>query len=151
MKTPAYSGDAARLVAHAQRGIALIEALVAVALLAIGLLGAIGMQARSHAALADTGMRAEATIAADKLLGVMASDQANLASYALAAGAVPGARLKPWYDETRKNIAGAVIEVTLGAVAASGPAKVTIRIGWTRKANTAANSHTVVSYIAKAT
>jgi len=131
-----------------RRGIALVEALVAVVLLAVGLLGAIGMQARSYSALADTGMRAEATMAADKLIGVMAFDQANLASYALASGAAPGARIRPWYDETRAHIPGAVISVALVPAAAS--TRVTIRIGWTRKSGEAGYSHTITSYIANA-
>lgn len=132
------------------RGIALLEALVAIALLAIGLLGAIGLQARSYSALADTGMRAEATIAADKLLGVMAADQANLAAYALANGGTVGVRLKPWYDETRAHIPGAGIVVAVAPVAGTGRTQVTVTISWMRKANTAANQHSIVSYIANA-
>ena len=57
------------MIARRQRGMALIESIVAAVLLAIGVLGAVGMQARSTSALADAGMRAEATIAADRLLG----------------------------------------------------------------------------------
>jgi len=131
-------------------GIALLEALVAIALLAIGLLGAIGLQARSYSALADTGMRAEATIAADKLLGVMAADQANLNAYALAQGGTVGARLKPWYDETRTLIPGAGVSIAVAPVSGTNRTQVTVTISWTRKANTAANQHSIVSYIANA-
>jgi type IV pilus assembly protein PilV len=137
--------------AAAQGGIALIEALVAVVLLAVGLLGAIGLQARSYSALSDSGMRAEATIAADKLIGVMATDQANLAAYALASGATPGTRIQPWYAETRSHIPGAGIVVALAPVAGTTRTKVTITISWARKANTPANSHSVISYISSAT
>lgn len=140
----------AGLPARLQRGIALIEALVAVALLAVGLLGAIGLQARSQSALADTGMRAEATIAADKLIGIMASDQPNLAAYALSAGATPTSRLQPWVSETRARIPGAGLLVAVAPVAGTSRTQVTVTISWTRKANTAANSHSVVSYIASA-
>lgn len=141
---------APRIPRRAQHGIALLEALVAIALLAIGLLGAIGLQARSYSALADTGMRAEATMAADKLLGVMATDQANLNAYALAQGGTVGVRLKPWYDETRANIPGANVTIAVAPVSNTGRTQVTITISWTRKANTAANQHSIVSYIANA-
>lgn len=133
---------------RAEQGIALLEALVAIALLAIGLLGAIGLQARSYSALADTGMRAEATIAADKLLGVMAADQANLSAYALDTGGTVGLRLKPWYDETRAHIPGAGVKIAVTPVSGTGRTQVTVTISWARKANTAANQHSIVSYIA---
>lgn len=132
-------------------GIALVEALVAVVLLGVGLLGVIALQARSYSALSDTGMRAEATIAADKLLGIMAADQANLAAYALAAGAAPNSRLSPWYTETRGHIPGAAVKVELAPVAGTSRTRVVITISWARNANTAANQHVITSYIANAT
>jgi type IV pilus assembly protein PilV len=135
---------------RAARGIALIEVLVAVVLLGIGLLGAVGLQARSYSALADTAMRAEATIAADKLIGVMTTDQANMAAYARAAGGTVGPRLLPWYTETMARIPGAVITVAVTAAAAPEPARVAVTIGWTRKSGGQANTQTVTSYLAPA-
>lgn len=134
-----------------QRGIALVEAMVAVVILALGLLGTIAMQARSYSALADTGMRAEATMAAEKLVGLMTTDQANLAAYALASGATPSARLKPWYDETRAHIPNAQIAVALSPAAGTNGTQVVVTIGWTHKAGTASASHRVAAYIAQST
>lgn len=135
-----------RLPASAVRGIALIEALVAIVILGLGLLGTVGLQARSYSALADSGMRAEATMAAEKLIGTMSTDQANLTDYVLAAGATPSDRLKPWYDETRAHIPGATMQVDVGA--APNGSRVAITIGWTRRAGTAPNVHRVSAYIA---
>ncbi len=132
-----------------RQGMALIEALVAAVLLAIGLIGVIGLQARSQGALADAGMRAEAVIAANRLLGTMALDQANLSGYALAASGTPGARLQPWVDETRAHIPGAAMLVTVGA-AADGRRRVAVTISWARKSGTASNTHSVVAYLAPA-
>ena len=140
-----------RIPRRHQAGIALLEALVAVVLLGVGLLGVVGLQARSYSALADTSMRAEATMAADKLLGVMAADQANAAAYAMAMGGQPGSRLQPWYDETRRQIPGAGIKVEVAQVANTTRTRVTITIAWARKANTAANQHVITSYLAAAT
>lgn len=137
------------MIARRQRGMALIEAIVAAVLLAVGLLGAIGLQARSTSALADAGMRAEATIAADKLLGMMAVDLPNAGDYALAAGAQPSARLQPWYDDTRARIPNA--QVVIAVVPATGRTRVAITISWTRKTGAAQNAHRVVSYLAAAT
>jgi type IV pilus assembly protein PilV len=137
------------MIARRQQGMALIEAIVAAVLLAVGLLGVIGMQARSMSALADTGMRAEATIAADKLLGMMAVDLPNAAAYALAAGATPTPRLQPWVDDTRARIPNA--QVVIAVTPVTGRTRVEVTISWTRKTGAAQNAHRVVSYLATAT
>jgi type IV pilus assembly protein PilV len=149
MKIPSQPGR--------QRGIALIEVLIAIVLLGIGVLGTIGLQARSYSALADTGMRAEATMAAEKLVGTATNDMPNLAAYALAAGGTPSATLRPWFDETRLRIPGASIVVAVVAPTVSAPGTIKVTIGWMRKKGSgsitdAANSgtHTVTSYLAPA-
>jgi type IV pilus assembly protein PilV len=134
---------------RATRGIALIEALVAILILALGLLGTVGLQARSYAALADTGMRAEATMAAEKLIGTMTTDQANLNTYALAAGDPCGTRLLPWCNETRAHIPNATCRVA-PALKTDGT-RVMITIGWSRRAGTAPNRYSVSAYIAQST
>lgn len=131
-----------------QGGVALLEALLAAVLLAIGLLGTIGLQARAYGALSDASLRAEATIAAEKLLGVMSTDQDNLDAYRLAASATPGTQLADWYAETRTNIPGAQIVVGVDTAAGAGPSEVDITISWTRRAGTPANAHRITSYIA---
>jgi type IV pilus assembly protein PilV len=137
--------------ARRQHGIALIEALLAAVLLAIGLLGTIGLQARSQSALADAGMRAEATIAAEKLFGIMATDQDNLAAYALDSGGKPGPLLAGWYAETRTRIPNAVITVQVTAAAGTTSTAVAIAILWTRKLGDQQNGHRITSYIARST
>jgi type IV pilus assembly protein PilV len=144
MKSPVKIG-------RRQAGIAMIEVLVAIVLLGIGVLGTIGLQGRSYSALADTGMRAEATMAAEKLIGVVTNDQANLSAYALAAGGTPSATLKPWYDETRTRIPGAEVTVAVVAPVTTAPGQVTVTIQWTRKTGSPKSRHTVTSYIAPAT
>jgi len=131
-----------------QGGLALIEAIVAVVLLGIGLLGAVGMQARSTSALADTGMRAQATLAAESLLGTMAVDVANAGDYALAVNGTPTARLLPWYNATRAQIPGAQIVIVV--TPAANRTAVDVKITWSRKANTPQNTHRVVAYLSAA-
>lgn len=128
-----------------QRGIALLEALIAVVILAIGLLGTIGLQARSYSALADAGMRAEATIAADRLVGIMSNDVANLANYQVALDATAPAALAPWAAETAAAIPGARYRVTV--VPEAQRTRVDIEIHWRRKRGDADNQHLVTAYI----
>jgi type IV pilus assembly protein PilV len=131
-----------------QQGIALLEALIAAFILAIGLFGTIGLQARAYSALSDAGMRAEATIAAEKLLGMMTTDQANLNAYKLVLNGTRTERLEPWYVETRTSIPGAVIVISVDPAPGTSSNKVAISISWTRKHNAPTNTHRVTSYIA---
>jgi type IV pilus assembly protein PilV len=133
------------------RGIALIEALVAILILALGLLGTVGLQARSYAALADAGTRAEATMAAEKLIGTMTTDQANLNAYAVTAGGACGTRLLPWCNETRAHIPNATLQVDVAPALNTDGTRVVITIGWTRRAGTASNRYSVSAYIAQST
>ena len=136
---------------RSQSGIALLEALLAAVILAIGLLGTIGLQARAYSALSDAGLRAEATIAAGKLLGVMNTDLANLADYRLAAGAPPSTRLAPWHAETRRLIPGATIVIGVTVATPTAPATVDIAISWRRTSATPLNTHRITSYFAGST
>ncbi len=136
---------------HQQRGIAMIESLIAILILGIALVGTLGLQARSVAALSDAGLRAEATIAANQLLGIMNTDIANAASYAVAKAATPGERLAPWYAEVRARIPGATIEVGVSPTEGTTRTEVDIVIGWQRTTDSQVNQHRVTSYLSPAT
>lgn len=130
-----------------QRGIALLEALLAIVILGIGLLGAVGMQARAVSALSDAGQRAEATLAANRLVGIMNADNVSAFDYATAAGAAPSARLSPWHAETLAAIPAATIGVAVAPAGGNG-SRVDVSIAWTRKAGDPANTHRVSFYLA---
>jgi type IV pilus assembly protein PilV len=137
-----------------QRGIALLEAMIATVILAIGLLGTIGLQARAYSAMNDASMRAEATIASEKLFGLMTTDFANLSLYAMAAGSTPNAVLTNWVDEVKGTatnpgtVPGATISVAVTANSGGTTSTaVTVKISWTRKAGGPVNTNTMTSYL----
>ncbi|WP_432378401.1 type IV pilus modification PilV family protein [Duganella sp. P38] len=132
-----------------QRGIALLEAMLAIVILGIGLLGTVGMQARAYSALADAGMRAEATLASEKLIGVMSADVASINLYNLAENGAPNTRLAAWAQETKTAIPGAVLAVTVADQPAMNRYQIDISIRWQRKARSEVNQHRVTSYIAR--
>lgn len=127
----------------------MLEALIAIVILAIGLLGTVGLQARSYSALSDASMRAEATMAAEKLLGLMSNDVANISSYALTEGGGGTAAVAPWLAETTAQMPGALVSVRLTPQTARTMVEITIR--WTRKTGSAENKHVLTSYVAGAT
>jgi type IV pilus assembly protein PilV len=73
---------AAASVRLGQQGVALIEALIAMLIFAVGLIGALKVQADSAVRSRDALYRAEASVLAHEIIGTMWTDQANLASYA---------------------------------------------------------------------
>jgi type IV pilus assembly protein PilV len=132
-----------------QGGIALLEAMLAIVILGIGLLGTVGLQARAYSALSDAGARADATLAAEKLIGIINADLPNVSSYNLAENGTPNAQLAGWALETRKNIPGAILFVQVQDQPAQNRYQVDISIRWQRKAKSEPNRHRVTSYIAR--
>lgn len=57
-----------------QAGVMIIEAMVAMIIFAIGILGLVGLQARMNTAVIESKYRAEAALLADELIGTMWSD-----------------------------------------------------------------------------
>lgn len=133
-----------------QEGVALLEAMIATVVLAIGLLGTIGMQARAYSAINDAGQRAEATIASQKLLGLMSTDVTNLAGYATASCTGAPALLTVWCAETINAIPGATVGVAVVPLATGSSTAVTVTIGWQLKAGSAgtANRSVMTAYLA---
>jgi type IV pilus assembly protein PilV len=68
-----------------QRGIGLIDALVALSMLAFGMLGMTRMQGRLITQGSDVQMRLTASRAVEELLGMVLADSANAACYTLPA------------------------------------------------------------------
>ena len=67
----------------AQRGLMLIEALVAIAIFSFAILGIVGLQATAIRAVRDADYRAKASLFANQLVGRMWVDRYNVPTYAL--------------------------------------------------------------------
>lgn len=135
------------ILTKTQRGVALLEALIAVVLLAIGLIGTVGLQARAQATLAQADVRAEAAIATDRLLALMSSDLQDdkIPGYAKTeAGAAP-AVIDAWHKEVQKRIPDALVTVAVEKTLYWY--KVDVVIKWTRRKGDPQNEHAVTSYI----
>jgi type IV pilus assembly protein PilV len=76
---------------NSQRGTSLIEVLVTMVILAFGLLGAAGLQARLQLADMEAYQRAQALILADDIASRIATNRAHAAAYVTGAGNPLGA------------------------------------------------------------
>lgn len=131
-----------------QEGIALLEALIAIVILGIGLLGAVGMQANAIAALNDAGVRSEATLAVSKLAGIMSTDVGNVSQYAFnsGTGGTPSPSLQLWHQETVANIPNATVVIAPGA--GGDPTRVDVTISWKRKLTGPTDTHKITFHVA---
>ena len=89
-----------------ERGYVLLEALVALLIFSLGLLGMIGFQAASTRIATDSRFRTEAAILADELISKMAVDKRAVVvsqyAYDSAAGG-GGASADDWFTKRVKN------------------------------------------------
>ena len=109
-----------------QRGIALIEALVAILIFSTGVLGIVGLQASMKRAQGAAMFRAVATNLANELMGTMWSDIPHLAQYDTASDRCDAyAPCLAWKTKVETGLPGGN-----PVVAAPGDGSVTITIAW---------------------
>lgn len=138
-----------------QSGVALLEALVAILIFSIGLLGLVSLQARAIATTSDAKYRSDAAFLANKIIGVMWGDKANLATYSSGgagnicdAGAISAnPNVIAWLNEVSAALPGAATNRQRIIVdAASG--QVSIAICWLTSPNaTSYHKHEVSARI----
>lgn len=124
----------ARRTRRAQRGIALIEAMVGIMIFAFGVLGMVGLQASMTRAQTASKFRADASNLANELVGLMWSDApANQLRYASAAcPSYP--RCQEWLDKVGKLLpsGASTVKVTLvsPATATSQIYEAEVSVSW---------------------
>jgi Tfp pilus assembly protein PilV len=117
------------------RGVGLLDALVAMAILAFGMLGMTRLQARMVAQATETQSRVTAMQLADELLNSALVDTANAACYTLPpAGACGNATAKAaatdWETRSKAVLPGAP---SAGAVLDAATGRMTVTLTWTGK------------------
>lgn len=106
------------------RGVALIEALVAMLLFSIGILAAVGLHAAMVKNQTNTSLRSDASNLASEAIGVMWSDAANVALYA-GDSCAAHARCRELQDKAQKRLPAGVLDISLDGVAS------TVVVRWT--------------------
>lgn len=112
---------------NAQRGIALIEALIAILLFSLGVLALAGMQASMTKNVTQSKLRGEASYLANQLIGQMWVDQANLANYAIASDActvTSNTKCTSWLSSVATTLPDGGAEVTVNGSA------VAVTVSW---------------------
>jgi type IV pilus assembly protein PilV len=118
-------------VPRAERGVALLEALVSILIFSIGILAAVGMMGTAVKNVTEAKHRTEVAFLTNKLIAQMWADSANISSYAYTgSGAVP-TRLTGWIAQTDQLPAGSTLRpiITVSNTTATG-GMVTIQVRW---------------------
>lgn len=118
-----------------QRGVSLIDALIAIAILSFGLIGMTRMQGRMVTSATDAQLRTTAVGLADELLNTVLVDNTNAACYTLpqvgaCTSAAATARTTDWSGRVGAALPGTVTRtITLDAVTG----RMAVNIGWTAR------------------
>lgn len=123
------------------RGIALIEALVAILIFAFGIIGLVGLQVAMTRAQGTAQYRADAAYLSSQLLGLMWADRNKLDNYATAKCASYDP-CKYWGDKVAATLPGGTAEVA----AAQATGVVSVTVTWSTAAE-GTHSHVLTTSI----
>jgi type IV pilus assembly protein PilV len=109
-----------------QRGMTLIEILVAIVVLSIGLLGLAGLQLKGVQVNQGSNYRSQAAMLAEEVAELLRADRANASAGAYSFnGGTPPAALADWWSRVRQLPSG---NATVGAPVAGAAGSVSIQI-----------------------
>lgn len=136
-----------------ERGVMLIEALLAILIFSIGILAVVGMQGVAVKDLAQAKYRSEAAFLTNQLLAQMWTDNGNISSYAYGGTGTVPTRLATWVNQVTAKLPGAT--TTPPTVQVSGPSAsggtVQIQIFWILPEEASlglpAHNHTVIAAV----
>ena len=127
-----------------QKGSMLLEALLAMAVFSVGVLGLVRMQAVSVTHVSNAKYRTEASFLANRVVAEMWSNRNNLPAYAYAGGAAP-AVLANWVTEVQGILPGAAANPPLITLGAGN--QVTVTMYWRPPNAATLHNYIVVAYI----
>lgn len=136
-----------------QKGSILLEALIAILIFSMGILALMGLQANAINAVSESKYRSNASFLANRIIGQIWADRANLATYACNPCTTTGtgnADTRAWATE----IQGGALQLPGVTDAANQPTivlgannQVTVQMFWQAPNATAQRNHLVISYI----
>ncbi|MGH6611794.1 MAG: type IV pilus modification PilV family protein [Burkholderiaceae bacterium] len=94
-------------------GMSLVEVLVSTVIFAVGILGLLSANATAFTTFSDAKYRVDAALLADRLLGEIWVDRANVALYSHAGGPNSYNRVAPWLAEVVQTLPAADATVTV--------------------------------------
>lgn len=114
-----------------ERGVMLLEAMIAILIFSMGILAIVGMQGAAIRNVTEAKHRSEASFLADEILAQMWTDAGNIAQYAYAGSGTAPARLSGWVTKVNGRLSGASnvppIIIVTGASAQGATVQIVLR------------------------
>lgn len=134
---------------RSQKGIVLLEALIAILIFSMGILALVGMQANAIGHVQDAKYRADAGFLANQVIGEIWAKQANLAAnpaaYNYPSGGTPPAGLTEWVNTVGATLPGAASNPPQVVINGN---QVSVTVRWQPPQSGALHSHVAVAAIA---
>jgi type IV pilus assembly protein PilV len=140
-----------------QAGSVVLEALIAILIFSVGILGLIGMQTTAVSNVSDAKYRADASFFADQIIGQMwasrvtSTDASGVTTYQVDPsyawpGGTPNLLVQTWAGQS--GVAGYLPQGSaVVAISAANPQQVSVMISWLPPKATSAHRHTAVAFI----
>jgi type IV pilus assembly protein PilV len=133
-----------------QKGIVLLEALIAILIFAFGVLALVGLQANSINQVLDAKYRADASFVANEIIGKMWVNRASLSAFECdpCTSSSSNADIKAWVAQMAPggNFPLPSAQASIVREAGAGnPMRVTVR--WTPPQTNATHNHVAITYI----
>jgi type IV pilus assembly protein PilV len=134
MKTRKPSGNS-------QRGVLLLEVLVAILVFSIGILAIVGLQGIAVRTATDARYRSDAAFLAGELMTQIWTDPINVSQYNYPGGGPVPPRLTGWLARVNNRLPGGVAPVVAYSANATLGEVVDITVGWQMPGETAGHQH----------
>lgn len=131
----------------------LLEALIAILIFSMGILALMGMQANAITTVSESKYRSDAGFLANRIIGQIWADRANLASYACNPCTTTGtgnADTRAWATEIQTGalqLPGVTDAANQPTITLGASNQVQIQVFWQAPNATAQRNHLVIAYI----
>ena len=136
-----------------QKGSMLLEALIAILIFSMGILALMGMQATAINTVSESKYRSDAGFLANRILGQIWADRANLASYACnpcTSAGTGNVDTQTWATEIQSGalqLPGVTDAANQPTIILGASNQVQVQIFWRAPNATAQRNHLVIAYI----
>lgn len=134
-----------RIPRRRQHGIVLLDALIAILIFAIGILGIVKLQSNAVGFASDAKFRSDAAMLADQAIGRMwASDQTTLSTAYVGSAGSGGAGYNAW-----NTLVSGALPSGVGTIVVDAATVATVTVAWANPSDGQAHTYISVTQISK--
>jgi type IV pilus assembly protein PilV len=125
-------------------GVMLLEALIAILIFSIGILGLVAMQGLAISAVSDAKYRSDASFLANQIMAQIWVDRGNVANYVVPGGAAPA--LVPWLANVQAELPSGAATISIPPPGYPAGA-VEVLINWQQPGNASIRAYRALTIV----